>query len=192
MRPLRPFCGTVLKAQLLTLPATISTRANGVVTTQLSFLPPASSTATDVSGSSDSRPATVQPPEPAAHHHEVECIRHAYPPGFLFWRACEARFGRPKLGFCGGLWQERFREAILPSQTTVFAVIKSSKERLFPFPKQGDVDTYRSRPMASARVAFSGSLGTGSIGVIWRSPGSFPAPAFRRQRNGLTRGGAAR
>src|SRR6185437_10549685 len=64
MRPLRPFCGTVLKAQLLTLPATISTRANGVVTTQLSFLPPASSSATDVCGSSDSRPATVQPPEP--------------------------------------------------------------------------------------------------------------------------------
>src|SRR5665213_3711712 len=64
MRPLRPACGTVLKAQLLTLPATISTSANGVVTTQLSFLPPASSSATEVLGSSDSRPATAQPPEP--------------------------------------------------------------------------------------------------------------------------------
>src|SRR2546421_5826660 len=64
MRPLRPFWGTVSNAQLLTLPATISTSANGVVTTQLSFLPPASSSATDVLGSSDSRPATVQPPEP--------------------------------------------------------------------------------------------------------------------------------
>src|ERR1700753_3039740 len=64
MRPLRPFCGTVLKAQLLTLPATISTSANGVVTTQLSFLPPASSSATEVCGSSDIRPATAQPPEP--------------------------------------------------------------------------------------------------------------------------------
>src|SRR3954454_16502844 len=64
MRPLRPFWGTVLKAQLLTLPATISTSANGVVTTQLSFLPPASSSATEVCGSSDSRPATAQPPEP--------------------------------------------------------------------------------------------------------------------------------
>src|SRR3982074_3463 len=64
MRPLRPFCGTVLKAQLLTLPATISTSANGVVTTQLSFLPPASSTATEVLASSDNRPATAQPPEP--------------------------------------------------------------------------------------------------------------------------------
>src|SRR3954454_2645429 len=64
MRPLRPFCGTVLKAQVLTFPATMSTSATGVVTTQLSFLPPASSTATEVCGSSDSRPATVQPPEP--------------------------------------------------------------------------------------------------------------------------------
>src|SRR5919198_5523763 len=64
MRPLRPFCGTVLNAQLLTLPATITTSANGVVTTQLSFLPPASNSATDVFGSSDSLPATVQPPEP--------------------------------------------------------------------------------------------------------------------------------
>src|ERR1700716_4312981 len=64
MRPLRPCCGTVLKAQLLTLPATISTSANGVVTIQLSFLPPASSTATEVLGSSESLPATAQPPEP--------------------------------------------------------------------------------------------------------------------------------
>src|SRR5215212_4218543 len=64
MRPLRLFCGTVSNAQLLSLAGTISASANGVVTTQLSFLPPASSTATDVPGSSDSRPATVQPPEP--------------------------------------------------------------------------------------------------------------------------------
>src|SRR5450631_968609 len=64
MRPLRPACGTVLKAQLLTLPATISTSAKGVVTIQLSFLPPASSTATEVLGSSENRPPTAQPPEP--------------------------------------------------------------------------------------------------------------------------------
>ena len=86
MRPLRPFCATVLKAQLLTLPATISTSANGVVTTQLSFLPPASSTATEMFGSSDSRPATVQPPEPppttTKSNVSVTCI----PPDFLFWR----------------------------------------------------------------------------------------------------------
>lgn len=46
------------------VPVTISASANGVVTTQLSFLPPASSNATDAFGSSESRPATVQPPEP--------------------------------------------------------------------------------------------------------------------------------
>ena len=64
MRPLRPACGTVSNAQLLSFPGTISASANGVVTTQLSFLPPASSTATEVLGSSESRPATAQPPEP--------------------------------------------------------------------------------------------------------------------------------
>src|ERR1700710_3074089 len=64
MRPLRPACGTVSSAQLLTLPATIRTSAPGVVTTQLSFLPPASSSATDVAGSSERRLATAQPPEP--------------------------------------------------------------------------------------------------------------------------------
>src|SRR5436305_14559555 len=64
MRPLRPGCGTVSSAQLLTLPATISTSAPGVVTTQLSLLPPASSSATLVCASSESRLATAQPPEP--------------------------------------------------------------------------------------------------------------------------------
>src|ERR1700732_877721 len=64
MRPLRPACGTVSKAQLLSLPGTISTSAPGVVTTQLSPPPPASNSATEVPGSSESRPATAQPPEP--------------------------------------------------------------------------------------------------------------------------------
>src|SRR5437868_13429394 len=64
MRPLRPACGTVAKAQLLSLLGTISASAPGVVTTQLSPAPPASSIATDVLGSSESRPATAQPPEP--------------------------------------------------------------------------------------------------------------------------------
>src|ERR1700722_2503373 len=64
MRPLRPACGTVSNAQLLTLPETIRISAPGVVTTQLSSLPPASSSATDVLGSSESRLATAQPPEP--------------------------------------------------------------------------------------------------------------------------------
>src|SRR6266481_8966455 len=64
MRPLRPACGTVSNAQLLTLPEIIRIIAPGEVTTQLSHAPPASSTATDVLGSSESRPATAQPPEP--------------------------------------------------------------------------------------------------------------------------------
>src|SRR6202795_110673 len=64
MRPFRPACGTVSKAQLLTLPEIIRIIAPGVVTTQLSSLPPASSSATDVLGSSESRLATAQPPEP--------------------------------------------------------------------------------------------------------------------------------
>src|SRR5271168_2074604 len=64
MRPLRPACGTVSNAQLLVWPAIIRIIAPGVVTTQLSSVPPASSSATDVAGSSDSRLATAQPPEP--------------------------------------------------------------------------------------------------------------------------------
>src|SRR5450759_3050956 len=78
MRPLRPFCGTVLKAQLLTLPATISTSANGVVTTQLSFLPPASSTATEVVGSPDNRHRAAA--GAATHHHKIERVRHGLSP----------------------------------------------------------------------------------------------------------------
>src|SRR5215510_2509030 len=65
MRPFSPFCGTVSNAQLLILPEIIRMIAPGVVTTQLVFGPPASSSATDVPASSDSRPATAQPPEPA-------------------------------------------------------------------------------------------------------------------------------
>src|ERR1700744_3401387 len=65
MRPFRPFCGTVSNFQLLIPPEIIRIIAPGDVTTQLSLVPPASSSATDVAASSDSRPATAQPPEPA-------------------------------------------------------------------------------------------------------------------------------
>src|ERR1700685_2475637 len=64
MRPLRPACGTVSNAQLLVLPAIIRIIAPGAVTTQLSSVPPASRSATDVAGSSDRRLATAHPPEP--------------------------------------------------------------------------------------------------------------------------------
>src|SRR3954463_6402132 len=103
MRPLRPFCGTVLKAQLLTLPATISTSANGVVTTQLSFLPPASSTATEMFGSSDSRPATVQPPEPPPTTTKSNVSVTLTPPDFLFWRPVWPRLGAQNSAFAAFL-----------------------------------------------------------------------------------------
>src|SRR5579862_3163194 len=93
MRPLRPFCGTVLNAQLLTLPATISTSANGVVTTQLSFLPPASSSATEVCGSSDSRPATAQPPEPPPTTTKSNVSVTNDPPMFLLPPPLRGRVG---------------------------------------------------------------------------------------------------
>src|SRR3954452_20467171 len=63
IRPFNPFCGTVSKPQFAALYGKAS--PNGVVIRQLSFRPPASSSATDVPASSDSRPATAQPPEPA-------------------------------------------------------------------------------------------------------------------------------
>src|SRR5258706_1915247 len=65
MRRWGPACGTVSNAQLLTLPEIIRIIAPGEVTTQLLHSPPASSSATDVPGSSESRLATAQPPEPA-------------------------------------------------------------------------------------------------------------------------------
>src|SRR5712672_4429515 len=83
MRPLRLACGTVSKAQLLSLLGTISASAPGVVTTQLSPAPPASSSATDVRGSSDSRPATAQPPEPPPTTTKSNVSGTRIPPKFL-------------------------------------------------------------------------------------------------------------
>ena len=100
MRPPRPFCGTVSNAQLLTLPGTISASMNGVVTTQLSFLPPASSTATEVLGSSDSLSRHRAAAGTAAHHHEIIGIRHAYFPQF-------PRFLGSKAGLLRRFWQVR-------------------------------------------------------------------------------------
>src|SRR5258708_8260830 len=95
MGPFSPFCGTVLKAQLLTLPATISPSAPGVVTTQLPQAPPASSSATDVAASSDSRPATAQPPEPAPTTTKSNVsVTDVSPCNFLFVIASEAKQSR--------------------------------------------------------------------------------------------------
>src|SRR5262249_43785145 len=156
MRPLTSPGGKVLKAHLLTLPTTISTSANGVVTTQLSFLPPASSSATEVPASSDSLPATAQPPEPppTTTKSNVSLMRV---PLVVFCRSFPTAFaGNPPL--LRGPWQGRVRKANFREKTGIFHVIKSSKGALLPFPKGAGIDTYAPHPPALARVAFSGSL----------------------------------
>jgi len=92
MRPLRPACGTVSNAQLLTLPETIRISAPGVVTTQLSSLPPASSSATDVPGSSERRLATAQPPEPPPTTTKSNESAMSPPCFFMFQRWAFAHF----------------------------------------------------------------------------------------------------
>jgi len=112
MRPLRPFWGTVSNAQLLTLPATISTSANGVVTTQLSFLPPASSSATDVPESSESRPASALPPEPPPTITKSNVSVTRVSPRAYF--AAETRLLRR-------FWQERFQGSVFERSGYRFA-----------------------------------------------------------------------
>src|ERR1700751_2327526 len=85
MRPFSPFCGTVSNAQLLSLLEIIRMIAPGVVTTQLSHLPPASSSATEVAASSDSRLATAQPPLPAPTTTKSNVSVTVSPPGPLFY-----------------------------------------------------------------------------------------------------------
>jgi len=69
-----------LERPLLTLPEIIRIIAPGVVTTQLSSVPPASSSATDVRGSSERRLATVQPPEPPPTTTKSNVSFTAHPP----------------------------------------------------------------------------------------------------------------
>src|SRR5258708_39556433 len=105
MRPARPACGTVSNAQLLTLPEIIRIIAPGVVTTQLSSLPPASTSATEVLGSSESRLATAQPPEPPPTTTKSNASATLDPPfaliisGFGRWHFPVVRW--PRLGYCG-------------------------------------------------------------------------------------------
>jgi hypothetical protein len=69
---------------LLSLPEIIRIIAPGVVTTQLSSLPPASSSAADVPGSSESRLATAQPPEPPPTTTKSNVSVTPVPPIFFF------------------------------------------------------------------------------------------------------------
>src|SRR5438034_11747231 len=124
MRPLRPFWGTVSNAQLLTLPATISTSANGVVTTQLSFLPPASSSATDVPESSESRPARALPPEPPPTITKSNVSVTRVSPRAYF--AVETRLLRR-------FWQERFRTSILQPKPAVWPSQNPQNRAFCPF-----------------------------------------------------------
>jgi hypothetical protein len=64
MRPPSPDCGTVSNAQLFTRVGSIATAPVGTLTSASSPRPPASSTQTVTEGSSVSRPAATQPPEP--------------------------------------------------------------------------------------------------------------------------------
>ena len=105
-------------------------------------------------------------------------------------RAVQPRFGGQNSAFAAFVARAVPGGGFAP-QTPAFAVIKSAKEEPFPFPKRGDVDTYRSRPTASARSPSqeaSGQDRSASSGVRRDCFGT----GLRRQRNGLTRGGAAR
>ena len=95
-------------------------------------------------------PTAARPPCGRHSRRGVECIRHAHSPFFVLAGPYGHALGA-ETQVLRGLWQERFPEAVLPPQTPAFAVIKSSKGEPFPFPKRADVDTYRSRPTASAR-----------------------------------------
>src|ERR1700736_3990721 len=191
MRPFRPGCGTVSKAQLLTLPEIIRIIAPGVVTTQLSSLPPASSSATDVLGSSESRLATAQPPEPPPTTTKSNVSVTRAPPGFYL----AGRIGRAvgsKAGLLCKFWQEGPIASVFVTNFPILAVIKSSKVGFQPFPKQMRVGTYPSRPQGHLprafakgicqghllRVAFSGSLRTGSIGALCAVAKSVSAIGF--------------
>ena len=183
MRPFRPFCGTVLKAQLFTLPATISTSANGVVTTQLSFLPPASSSATDVFGSSESRPATVQPPEPPPTTTKSNVSITRIPRDFVFWQTCMAALWGQNSAFAA------FMARVVPSGVfgasasafcLRFCCHKILKSGYCPFPKQGDVDTYPSHPMALPGLPSQEASGRDRSAPNKRWPNSFRVRFFGR------------
>src|SRR3954452_10629755 len=95
IRPFNPFCGTVSKPQFAALYGKAS--PNGVVIRQLSFRPPASSSATDVPASSDSRPATAQPPEPAPTTTKSNVSVTDVSPCIHSFRHCERKRSNPDL-----------------------------------------------------------------------------------------------
>jgi hypothetical protein len=138
----------------------------------------------------------------AAHHDKIACIRHAYPPEvlmkFLYCPGAPAellrchrhhravpwyftRFSCSKAGLLRSFWQERPGGLDLALQMRVLTVIKSEKIVRGPFQSRSAlVHTARTQG-AFARVAFSGSLRTGSIGALRRWPNSFRRRFFARR-----------
>src|SRR4030081_2919853 len=70
--------------------------APGEVTTQLSPLPPASSSATEVLGGSESRPATAQPPEPPPTTTKSNVSVTLSPPVVVMMMPCGSRHGEER------------------------------------------------------------------------------------------------
>ena len=125
----------------------------------------------------------------AAHHHKIECVRHAHPPSL----------SRPAHG--PGCWSQGWAFAQVLARApdrrfwrdmSILAVIKSSKVGLQPFPKRTRVGTYPPRPKGFAK----GCLLRKPPDGIDRRPlalaKSVSAFGFSEGAQGLSRGGAAR
>src|ERR1043166_6030231 len=141
MRPFSPFCGTVSNAQLFSLLEIIRMIAPGVVTTQLSFLPPASSSATDVPASSERRPATAQPPEPPPTTTKSNVSLTRFP--LVFYCRQTSAFASVKARVVPrGEFSKENRH---------FTCHKSSKAAVWAFPKGAGIDTYAPHPLALRR-----------------------------------------
>src|SRR5260370_33949979 len=137
IRRLRPACGTVSNAQLLTLPEIIRIIAPGEVTTQLSHPPPASSSATDVFGSSERRLATAQPPEPppTTTKSNVSVMRI-----LPFSLATRLGFrGTSGKGASRGAWRGKYRvlTVIKPRKESLAALSKAHRRWYIPLAPRG-------------------------------------------------------
>jgi hypothetical protein len=121
--------------------------------------------------------------------HGITDTRIASPPALLAGPQ-RTRFGGQNSAFAA------FMAGAVPSggfgaPSPRLALIKSAKAGSCPFPKQGDVDTYPSHPMALPGLPSQEASGRDRSAPNTRWPVHFRS-GFRRQCNGLTRGGAAR
>ena len=98
-----------------------------------------------------------------------EAIQGAIIPGCVEGPALRCAIARlppgvswPQPPLSWNLWQEPLSRGVWRGKYRVLTVIKPRKDRSRAFPKRIGVGTYRSHPGALARVAFSGSLRTGS------------------------------